>query len=234
MFFSSLENLDRALIEDAWRTQPMGRQQPPPDWHWHSLDERELERLYCGNEEIAAQCALVELRRRHDTKLQTQAFCECGRSRELSEEALLWLDANLSKQRKMFTPEKGSWISWVRKVLHNTIIDLFRKPPLFSGSVLRDSASSDDSPINLIPSREPGPDWRSKLAEIRAAMDDCLSQLRPEERTALIRQVLEVASLREIAETAGVPAPTIGTRIHRARQKMRACLKCKGYEGGEL
>jgi RNA polymerase sigma-70 factor (ECF subfamily) len=212
----------------------MGQQQPPPDWHWHSLEERELERLYGGDEEVAAECALVELRRRHDTKLRTQACCECGGSRALSEEALLRLDAKLSKQRKKYTPEKGRWISWARKVFRNIIIDLFREPRPIPFSVPQDPDSSHGSPMDRFPSPEPGPDWPSKLAELKVAMDDCLGRLRPEERTALIRRVLGEESLGEIAETAGVPTPTIGTQVHRARQKLRACLKRKGYEGGEL
>jgi RNA polymerase sigma-70 factor (ECF subfamily) len=200
----------------------------------HSLDERALERLYCGEKEEAAQFALLELRRRHDTDLQTQAFCECGKSRELSEEALLLFDEKLSNRRKKYTPQKGCWISWARKVLRHTIIDLFRKPKPVLSSDLQVPNRPDDSPMDRIPSQEPGPGWQSRLAEIREAMDDCLGRLGPEERTALILQVVEGASLGEIAETAGVPAQTVGTRIHRARQKMRACLKRKGYEGGEL
>jgi RNA polymerase sigma-70 factor (ECF subfamily) len=212
----------------------MRQQQPPPDSHWHSLDDQELERLYGGDEEVAAECALLELRWRHETKLHTQACCECGGSRALSEEAVLRLDAKLSKQRKKYSPEKGRWISWARKVLHNIIIDLFREPRPIPFSVLQYPDSSHDSLMDRFPSPKPGPDWPTKLAELKWAMDDCLDRLLPEERAALIHQVLGEESLVGIAETAGVPAPTIGTRVHRARQKMRACLKRKGYEGGEL
>jgi RNA polymerase sigma-70 factor (ECF subfamily) len=203
----------------------MGPQQPPPHWHWHSLDERELEHLYGGDDDVAAERALVELRWRHDAQLRSQACRECGRSCARSEEALVRLDEKLSKQRKKYTSEQGCWISWARKVLHNIIIDLYRKRPPVPFSVLQ-------API--FPSQEPRPDCSSKLAELKAAMDDCLGRLSPEERIALRLQVLERASLGKIAEVAGVPAPTIGSRVHRARQKMLACLKRKGYEGGEL
>jgi RNA polymerase sigma-70 factor (ECF subfamily) len=213
----------------------MGQHRPPPDWH--SLDERDLERLFRDDEEDDARGALVELRRRRDKELRTRAYRKCGGNAELSEEALQRLDARLWEKRKDYNPDKGRWITWVRTILDRIIIDLFRERARFPGVPTPDPTDPDSSPANWtdeFPGREPPPDRRLKLQELQEAMADCLQRLSPEERTALTLQVLEGLPLMEVAERAEVPPGTAGTRAYRARQKLRECLKRKGYEGGEV
>src|SRR5262245_6538232 len=103
----------------------MGQSQPLPDWP--SRDERELERLYRGDDEHLAQAALVELRRRHNDHLRARASLGCGGDPERAEEAKQRLDVKLWEKRRQYDPTKGPWIKWVRQVLANITIDLFRE-----------------------------------------------------------------------------------------------------------
>jgi RNA polymerase sigma-70 factor (ECF subfamily) len=200
----------------------MGQQHPPPDWHWHSLDERELECLYGGDDEVAAGCALVELRRRHDTARLRQASCECGGDRELSKEALQQLDAILWEKRKKYKPERGRWISWARRVLHNIIIDLLRRGT-------RDKDVPPPEPIE-----EDSPEREAKRQELEQVMKGCLHQLSSEERTALILRFWQDLTYEEIARERGILVVAAWRLVRHATEKMRDCLKRKGYEGGEL
>jgi RNA polymerase sigma-70 factor (ECF subfamily) len=210
----------------------MGQDRPPPDWH--SLSERELEPLFCGDQEEDAGGALVELRRRHDDKLRDQARRQCGGNTELTGEAMQQLDVRLWEKRKTYNPAKGRWITWTKTLLHNIIVDLFRGGPDGPGPAPTDPGGPSGDPMDRFPGRAPSSDRRLKLQELQEAMADCLGRLSPEERTALILQVLEDWALEEIAKEAKAPLGTAGTRVYRAKQKMRECLKRKGYEGGEV
>jgi RNA polymerase sigma-70 factor (ECF subfamily) len=208
---------------------------PPPDWH--SLDERVLEGLFRGDPEEDAGGALVELRRRHDKELRPRAYRKCGGQAERSEEALQRLDTRLWEKRKDYNPDKGRWITWARTLLDRIIVDQFRERARFPNPPAPTPPRPDASPGNgadEVPGREPAPDWRLTLRELEQALADCLRRLPPEKQAALIFQVLNGWSLEEIAERARIPRATAGTRVYQAKQRMRACLKHKGYEGGEV
>src|SRR5262245_53137978 len=102
----------------------MGRHPPPPDWH--SLDERELEHLYVGDEDTA-RGALVELRQRYGGEFRTKARCLCGGNAGLKAEAAQELDARLWEKRKSYQPGKGRWVNWAKTLLHHIVIDLIRR-----------------------------------------------------------------------------------------------------------
>jgi RNA polymerase sigma factor (sigma-70 family) len=212
----------------------MAPHQPPPDWHFYP--ECDLERLYCGEDEELARGALVELRRRHDDILRRRASCGCGGNKDREEEAMQRLDARLWEKRKTYDPDKGRWIGWVRTILARIIVELFRERARFGDAPIArpaDPGSPSRDWTDQIAGQGAPPDWQLKLQELQQAMADCLQRLSPEEREALILQVLEDLSLTEMATQTEAPPGTVGTRAFRARNKMRECLKRKGYEGGK-
>jgi RNA polymerase sigma-70 factor (ECF subfamily) len=196
-----------------------------------------LEHLYAGDDEVAARAALVELRRRHDKNLRAQAYRQCGSNADLHEEAMQRLDMRLWEKRKEYNPEKGRWIPWTKTLLRNIIIDLFRAPGR-GGSAPGPGPTGPDAspgdPMDQFPGREPAPDVGVKLQELQQAMTECLQRLQPEQRGALILRELEGLSYEEIGERTEVPWQTAATRVRLAKEKMRECLKRKGYEGGEV
>jgi RNA polymerase sigma-70 factor (ECF subfamily) len=211
----------------------MGRRQPPPDWGHR--DERELERLFCGPDGELAGAALVELRRRNEDSTRAQARKQCGGDGELSEEALQRLDHRLWEKRLDYDPARAPWIRWAKTILHNLIMDAHRRrahSPTCTGLVGSDRP--EDRTAAALQAADPPPDWQLRLQECRRHLTDCLQQLSAEERTALALQVWDGLSLQEIGERTGVNEQTAGSRVYRAKQKMRASLKRKGYEGGEI
>jgi RNA polymerase sigma factor (sigma-70 family) len=197
----------------------MAQDRPSPDWH--SLVEQMLVRILCGDDEKTARAAFNELWHRHEKELRDQANRQCGGNEDLSNEAMQRLYIRLWEKRKKYNPDIGRWITWAKTVLRNIVIDLFR-----------DGARLPGAPLPVPPG--PPPDRQLKLQELHQAMSDCLQRLPLKERTALILQVLEGLSLEEIGKQTGVPWETAGTRIYRAKLKMRECLKRNGYEGGEI
>jgi RNA polymerase sigma-70 factor (ECF subfamily) len=213
----------------------MAHEHPPPDWR--SWDEQDLECLVCRNDEEGARAALVELRRRHDEKLRAQARRQCGGRADWSEEAMQRLDARLWEKRRLYEPAKGRWLGWAKVILQNITTDLFREGSRFANPPAPRPRDADSSPgdwTEQVPAQEQPPDWRLKLQELQRAMADCLARLPPEEREALSLQVIDDLSLEEVGQRTGALGRTAGTRVYRAKERMRECLKRKGYERGEI
>jgi len=213
----------------------MGQDRPPPDWH--QCEERDLEDLFRGEDEELARCVLVELRRRHHDELCNRARHKSGGNRNIQDEALQRLDARMWEKRTSYNPDKGRWKNWAKTILDRIIVDMFRErarmeEPPSPRPDAEDSSSGDWT--EQIPGREPQADQQLKLQELQKAMADCLQRLSPEERTALELQVLDERSLEEIGQETEVNWRTVGTRVVRAKQRMRDSLKSKGYEGGEV
>jgi RNA polymerase sigma-70 factor (ECF subfamily) len=111
-------------------------------------------------------------------------------------------------------PERvRAWLSAVMSHLH---VDRCRKGR-------RQRALTWDPVESTLPAvDEPTvPAWQSiESAEVRA----CIEMLDPHLREPYRLQTEEGLTLREIAERLGLPSPTVGTRLHRARRRLRLLL----------
>jgi RNA polymerase sigma-70 factor (ECF subfamily) len=205
----------------------MGQPGSPPDWL--ALDERVLERQYAGEDSLAAAQALVVLRYRHDQKLHDQAHFECGGDAQLRDKAFETFDQRLKDKRDRYDPGRGRWIWWAKRMLHNVIVDEFRRNAhevQWSDTI----PGSTPTPLEQLEQRE----LQHEQQQLEQAMKDCLDCLTPEEREALIFQTLDELALKEIGERQGISQQGAGTRVYRAKQKLRECLKRKGYDGGAV
>jgi RNA polymerase sigma-70 factor (ECF subfamily) len=210
-------------------------QPPPPDWSRHG--EQELEVIFCGEEEQPGRLAMNELCRRHERELRARALGLCFGNADMADDAMQDLWVRLCEKRRQYSPHKGRWLRWANRLLLHLVVDLSRKRARFPQAPLA-SAGDDEGPrgdrLEGTPDLTPPPDQRLRLVQMRDAMKECLDHLSPEEREALTLQVVQGRKLREIAEQAGIPPGTAGTRVYHAREKMRTCLRRKGYEGGEV
>src|SRR5262249_30702145 len=155
---------------------------------------RELEQLFCGEDEPPARAAFNELWRRHEKELRTQANCQCGRNEDLSNEEMQQLYVRLWDKRKSYNPDKGRWINMARSVLWHIHIDAFRDPfrkRTRASSVPADQDVSPGDRMDRFVSREPDPDRQLKLKELQQAMADCLQGLSSQERDTLVLQVVD-------------------------------------------
>lgn len=108
--------------------------------------------------------------------------------------------------------------AWLFTVLHHLFIDRCR-----SRARAPHLASIDDVDV---PAREPEPPpaWAGlSVAEVRAALDE----LDEDFRDAYRMHALDGLGYAEIAAQLGLPVSTIGTRIMRARRKLRTILQAR-------
>src|SRR5262249_48380236 len=103
--------------------------------------------------------------------------------------------------------------AWLVTILHRRVIDLFRK---------REREQLGDPPEEPGMTQEPPPAdaplWtRINFERLRAAVE----RLEPEFREVFTLHAFERRSYRDIAATLDIPQATVGTRLLRARRKLR-------------
>lgn len=84
------------------------------------------------------------------------------------------------------------------------------------------------APLDLAAERIAGPDrpdGRLEEAERRAALEQALAGLTPEQREVFVLKHVEGLSYEEIAERVGATVPSLKMRMHRAYDRLREELK---------
>lgn len=119
--------------------------------------------------------------------------------------------------------------SWIFKIAHNTALDQLRKkePDTLSldGSPHAETAAEAEASTVTVASDEPSPEDYAAHRELSGVLDQAISKLRPEYRTAIVLCHLEGRPYEEIAEIMDVPLGTVKTYIHRARHELRHHLE---------
>jgi RNA polymerase sigma-70 factor (ECF subfamily) len=75
------------------------------------------------------------------------------------------------------------------------------------------------------PSKEPSVLDRLEARDVRARVRDCIKALEPDFREALVLRDLQDFSYEEIGGMLKVKAGTVKSRISRARELVKECLK---------
>lgn len=106
--------------------------------------------------------------------------------------------------------------AWLVTILHRRMIDLFRKREREQlGDPPEEPAVTQETPL------ADAPLWsRVDIAQLRAAVE----KLEPEFREVFVLHAFERRSYRAISAALGIPSNTVGTRLLRARRKLRVLL----------
>lgn len=111
--------------------------------------------------------------------------------------------------------EEASERAWVLRIAHNTAVSMLRRvrdEPIDPG-LMPDRSDPRDPARHL--------DGRVDLEFLR----DALGALDESSRTILVLRDVEHLSYQEIAETLGLPLPTVKTRLLRARREVQRRLR---------
>ena len=106
--------------------------------------------------------------------------------------------------------------AWLVTILHRRMIDLFRKREREQlGDPPEEPGATQDAPV------ADAPLWtRIDFTQLRAAVE----QLEPEFREVFTLHAFERRSYKDIAAALDIPQNTVGTRLLRARRKLRVLL----------
>ncbi len=107
--------------------------------------------------------------------------------------------------------------AWLYTILGNRYQDLCRADRTRASVPLEDQQAAAFEP-------EPAPRWAAvTLADLKAA----LTELGPDLRATFEYRELERLSYQEIGRIMGVPVATVGTRLSRARTRLKAILSAR-------
>ncbi|MBD3868082.1 MAG: sigma-70 family RNA polymerase sigma factor [Acidobacteria bacterium] len=127
-----------------------------------------------------------------------------------------------------FDNTRGTFRAWLFRVGANAAVDRIRWEGLRRGPELDrpidDGEGGATRVIDLVPSREPGPDREGDSTFLGQAMDRALQKLPPFQRAAILLRNQQGMSMEEIAETLGVPQGTVKSMLHRGARTLRRSL----------
>jgi RNA polymerase sigma-70 factor (ECF subfamily) len=131
---------------------------------------------------------------------------------EITQEAFLSAYRNLSRFEG-----RSSFYTWLRRIAYNLAIDLQRRHRTAEKAnphwIAQSLAESDD-----------GPDDSLMHAEINDIVRGALDRIGADARSILLMRDMQSLDYGEIAEILDVPIGTVRSRLHRARNELRALL----------
>ncbi|XXF81671.1 RNA polymerase sigma factor [Myxococcaceae bacterium GXIMD 01537] len=160
--------------------------------------------------------------REHESVLRATALRLCGNATDANDLVQDTFERGLRRFERFQPGTDGR--AWLLTILHHLFIDRCRSRTREARS---DTSAEELEERLAAPEAEAQPSWASISTEqLRAA----LAKL-PEDFQQVYRMhALENRSYQEIAETLGIPKATVGTRLIRARRKLRELLMPRAGE----
>jgi RNA polymerase sigma-70 factor (ECF subfamily) len=123
----------------------------------------------------------------------------------------------------------GSFRAWLLRITTNACYDELRRLKRRPSSSLDDLTEKGigldaSQSMSSSPPAE-NPEVEAERSELRRAIEGCLQNLPPEFRTVAILVDVQGYDYRETSEVIGKPIGTVKSRVARARERLRDCLK---------
>jgi RNA polymerase sigma-70 factor (ECF subfamily) len=154
--------------------------------------------------------------KKHEAALRAAALRLCGNPMDAND---LVQDVHERALRHLRRLRPGSHMfRWLLTILYRLFVDRYRR---HQRELLADAPAEELCEQLAAPEAEPEPAWASiTTAQLRAALEEL-----PEEfRSVYELHALQGWSYNDIAERLGIPKATVGTRLIRARRKLREML----------
>jgi RNA polymerase sigma-70 factor (ECF subfamily) len=167
---------------------------------------------------VTEERAFEEMVREHEPVLRSIALKLCRDA----EEARDIVQDTFERAFKGYAsrPPGANQRSWLATILRNRFIDAWRRAVL-----MRKMEDTVEKLAAQPPVEEPAEGWSSvtdgQLAKAVEGLDE-------EFRRVYVMHSVEGRSYQEIASVLGIPKPTVGTRLLRARRKLRDALLAQG------
>lgn len=131
------------------------------------------------------------------------------RAEDLTQEVFIKVHRSMGK----FHQERGELRSWITVMARNHLIDHVRKE---KKGWTQSGGSEELDRLDYKPA-EAGPERQLEKQEQIRFVHDCLRELTPDLRTAMVMRDIEGLSYEEVATALRVPLGTVKSRINRAR-----------------
>jgi len=122
---------------------------------------------------------------------------------------------------------------WLARVLYNQYVDSVRQRSRSPIVELVSGADGEDNPLDALPATQNGPEENAERTGQRERILRALDRLNPEQRAVVAMHDVEGYSLEELETMLETPLGTLKSRLHRARQRLRALLPMEPFSVGE-
>ena len=156
--------------------------------------------------------------------LYSQAYRMMGES-DAAEDATQ--DAFITAYRKLHTFRGGSFKAWLLRIVTNLCYDELRRRKRRPTTPLEPLDQDDEEIESPGWLADPGesPEDAAERAELARAIQECLDQLKPDFRAAVVLVDIQGMDYSEAAQALGKPLGTVKSRLARARTRMKNCLQ---------
>ncbi|HKB62506.1 MAG TPA: RNA polymerase sigma factor [Burkholderiales bacterium] len=121
---------------------------------------------------------------------------------------------------------------WLARVLYHQYVDSVRQRAR-SPIVELVTDESEDNPFDALPETKDGPEEHAERSGQRERILRALDRLNPEQRAVVALHDVEGYSLEELEKVLETPLGTLKSRLHRARQRLRALLPMELFSPAE-
>jgi RNA polymerase sigma-70 factor (ECF subfamily) len=122
---------------------------------------------------------------------------------------------------------------WLARVLYHQYVDSVRRRARSPIVELVTDAEGDDYPLDTLPATKDGPEEHAERSGQRERILTALRRLNPEQRAVVTMHDVEGYSLDELETMLETPLGTLKSRLHRARQRLRALLPMEPFSARE-
>ena len=122
---------------------------------------------------------------------------------------------------------------WLARVLYNQYVDSVRQRARSPIVELVTGGENEDNPLDALPTAKDGPEENAERTGQRERILRALGRLNPEQRAVVAMHDVEGYSLEELETMLETPLGTLKSRLHRARQRLRALLPMEPFSVGE-
>jgi RNA polymerase sigma-70 factor, ECF subfamily len=176
--------------------------------------------------------AFEELVHRHQTQIYRVAFRLTGNhddAEDLAQEAIV------EAFRAFDRYQEGTYFDrWLYRIMSRTFIDTVRRRNRRPFVSLDAPMSAEGDPLtSVLGDSSQDPQQLTETMDLDGAIQSALDRLPEEFRTAVVLADIEGLSYDEVAVALRCPVGTVRSRLHRARQMLRAALRPQQGVGRE-
>ncbi len=169
---------------------------------------------------VAGEGPLFELlMRRHNQRIYRAIRAILRRDEEV-EDVMQQTYLNAFRHLGQFAGE-ARFATWLTSIAVNEAVARLRR------GRIAEARDAGDEPIAVLPSRDADPETEVIGAELRAVLEQSILSLPERYRTVLVLRQVEGLSTEETAESLGIKADAVKTRLKRARTMLRDDILAK-------
>jgi RNA polymerase sigma factor (sigma-70 family) len=133
-------------------------------------------------------------------------------------------EAFIAAYRKISTYQGGNFRAWLARIVTNRCYDELRSNKRRRTDYIEDLAPDSDDGAPL-PSNSPTPEQTLQQRDLNRALQNCINNLKDEQRMVLVMSDVQGMAYQEIADSTNTNIGTVKSRLSRARLAMRQCLQ---------